>query len=138
MLGVRESLSEPDLSTTLHSLRDQLLWRNAELEARGALDICTANMDTLPGNNSVAGASVAGAGFTCLWVPMTRDKSMFELETLFAPTESLVSKGFDLFSQQVILEAEAKPELGADISYERINEEIRIRKRRSVLGKSMV
>ena len=60
---------------------------------------------------------------------------MFELETLFAPKDSLVSKGFDLFNQKVILEAEAKPELYSKIPYEWMDEDIRFRRRKSVLGK---
>ena len=79
-------------------------------------------------------ASVAGAVFTFFWIPITKDKSMLELETLFASKDSFISEGLDLFGQQVILPAEAKPELFSKIPFEWMDEELRIRKRKSALG----
>ena len=67
--------------------------------------------------------SVAGAVFTFIWIPTTKDKSMFELETLFASKDSFISKA-----------AEAKPERFSKIPFEWMNEELRIRKRKSALG----
>ena len=49
-------------------------------------------------------ASFAGAVFTYIWIPITKDKSMLELETLFASKDSFISKA-----------AEAKPELFSNL-----------------------
>ena len=77
-----------------------------------------------------AAISVAGAVFSFLWIPVTKDKSMLELEMLFAPKKDLKT-GLDLFGQQVILDTEKKPELYDDIPYEWVNEKILLRKRKS-------
>ena len=47
-----------------------------------------------------AAASVAGAVFSFLWIPITKDKSMLELEMLFAPKQSLITIGLNLFFKQ--------------------------------------
>ena len=70
-----------------------------------------------------AGASFAAAVFTFIWIPITKDKSMLELETLFASKDSFIFKA-----------AEAKPELFSKIPFEWMDEELRIRKRKSALG----
>ena len=68
-------------------------------------------------------ASFAGAVFTYIWIPITKDKSMLELETLFASKDSFISKA-----------AEAKPELFSKSPFEWMDEDLRIRKRESALG----
>ena len=47
-----------------------------------------------------AAASVAGAVFSFLWIPVTKDKSMLELEMLFAPKQSFISKGLNSYFKQ--------------------------------------
>ena len=76
--------------------------------------------------------SVAGAVFTFFWIPITKDKSMYELEMLFAPKETSISEGLDLFNQESILKAEEKPELCFKIPEEWLESEINIKKRKSV------
>ena len=68
-------------------------------------------------------ASFVGAVFNFIWIPITKDKSMLELETLFASKDSFISKAL-----------EAKPELFSKIPFEWMDEELRIRKRKSALG----
>ena len=77
-------------------------------------------------------ASVAGAVFTFFWIPLTKDKSMYELEMLFAPKETSISEGLDLFKQETILKSEEKPELYFKIPEEWLESEICIKKRKSV------
>ena len=77
-------------------------------------------------------ASVAGAVFTFFWIPITKDKSMYELEMLFAPKDISISEGLDLFNQESILKAEEKPELYFKIPEEWLESEINIKKRKSV------
>ena len=79
-----------------------------------------------------AGASFGGAVFTFFWIPLTKDKSMYELEMLFAPKETSISEGLDLFKQESILEAEEKPEFYFKIPEEWLEPEISIKKRKSV------
>ena len=76
--------------------------------------------------------SVAGAVFTFFWIPITKDKSMYELEMLFAPKETSISEGLDLFKQEAILQSEEKPELYFKIPEEWLEPEISIKKRKSV------
>ena len=76
--------------------------------------------------------SVTGAVFTFFWIPITKDKSMYELEMLFAPKETSISEGLDLFNQESILKAEEKPELYFKIPEEWLESEINIKKRKSV------
>ena len=47
-----------------------------------------------------AATSAAGAAFTYFWVPITKDKSMLELEMLFAPKEKFISEGLNIFFKQ--------------------------------------
>ena len=47
-----------------------------------------------------AAASVAGAVFSFLWIPVTKDKSMLELEMLFAPKQSVISECLNPFFKQ--------------------------------------
>ena len=77
-------------------------------------------------------ASFAGAVFTFFWIPITKDKSMYELEMLFAPKETSISEGLDLFKQESILQAEEKPEFYFKIPEELLEPEISIKKRKSV------
>ena len=57
---------------------------------------------------------------------------MYELEMLFAPKETSISEGLDLFNQESILKAEEKPELYFKIPEEWLESEINIKKRKSV------
>ena len=55
--------------------------------------------------------SVIGAVFTLVFIPRTKDKSMYELEILFSKTQkssepSNDSKAVDLFDSKAILKAE--------------------------------
>ena len=75
-----------------------------------------------------AAISVAGAVFSFLWIPVTKDKSMLELEMLFAPKK----KDLDLFDEESILETEKKTELCSKILYKWMDEDIRLRKRKSI------
>ena len=57
-------------------------------------------------------ASAGGAVFTCFLIPITKDKSMFELETLFAPKQRVdKARGLDLFDNKTILETEKKEKI---------------------------
>ena len=58
--------------------------------------------------------SVIGALFTLVFIPRTKDKSMYELEILFSKTQksSETSNDFkeiDLFDPKLILKAEQNP-----------------------------
>ena len=71
---------------------------------------------TILGMNGVffmsVGTSIAGALFTFFWIPITKDKSMFELETLFAPKQRVEkARGLDLFDNKTILETEKKEKI---------------------------
>ena len=58
--------------------------------------------------------SVIGALFTLVFIPRTKDKSMYQLEILFSKTKkssepSNDSKAIDLFDSKAILKAEQNP-----------------------------
>ena len=55
--------------------------------------------------------SVAGAVFTLLLIPRTKNKSMYELEMLFAKSNTIGKnlKEFNLFDPKLILKSERDP-----------------------------
>ena len=55
--------------------------------------------------------SVAGAVFTLLLIPRTKNKSMYELEMLFAKSNTIAKnlKEFNLFDPKLILKSERDP-----------------------------
>ena len=55
--------------------------------------------------------SVAGAVFTLLLIPRTKNKSMYELEMLFAKSNTIGKnlKEFNLFDPKLILKSEQDP-----------------------------
>ena len=55
--------------------------------------------------------SVAGAVFTFLLIPRTKNKSMYELEMLFAKSNTIGKnlKEFNLFDPKLILKSERDP-----------------------------
>ena len=55
-----------------------------------------------------AGSSILGALFTFIFIPTTKDKSMFELEMLFAHNQK-TKKGLDLSDPEKILKTELDP-----------------------------
>ena len=91
-------------------------------------------MQAFPGLVSILGmeglfflsvvSSVAGAVFTFFWIPVTKDKSMYELEILFSSKQKCVIKDLNLFDPESILDT-----VYYGIPYKWMEDEFRNRKR---------